>query len=259
MFRRHDYGSSDQLHSWESSTPEAMDSDNEYTVATGRRMTKKMRQMLSEQISSNPSEQQCFLVSDVPLTASHNLKSLSRQFLTEYFKIVAPGQVNEIHINSDKNILTVDAISSTIIEKLKTIPTLGLIPVRSFINYGKESTTGVISHVDFDIKNVDLRNLLSSSAWESAGDGDPLRQTQTYLSAYRTSSDRRPQLPMHIVLPVRLGTMRLREMQEVAWYIQDGDAGKSNFLTGEKSPVSGILSWSLSHPKIAKANIAWPR
>ncbi|KAL1480758.1 hypothetical protein MTO96_050775 [Rhipicephalus appendiculatus] len=26
---------------------------------------------------------------------------------------------------------------------------------------------------------------------------------------------RRPQLPMHIVLPVRLGTMRLRTMQEL--------------------------------------------
>ncbi|KAH7948892.1 hypothetical protein HPB49_002928 [Dermacentor silvarum] len=163
MFRRRDFGSSDQLHSWESSTPEAMDSDNEYTVVMGRRMKKRMRQMSSEQTSSNEREQQSFMVSYVPLTASHNLNSLSRQFLYEYFESVAPGQVNEIRINSRKNILTVDAKSSTVIEKLKTIPTLSGIPVRSFFTYGKESTTGVISDVDLDIKNVDLRKLLSSS------------------------------------------------------------------------------------------------
>ncbi|KAH7938115.1 hypothetical protein HPB49_020178 [Dermacentor silvarum] len=44
MFRQRDFGSSDQLHSRESSTPEAMDSDNEYTVVMGRRV-KRMRQM----------------------------------------------------------------------------------------------------------------------------------------------------------------------------------------------------------------------
>ncbi|KAH7946215.1 hypothetical protein HPB49_021514 [Dermacentor silvarum] len=163
MFRQRDFGSSDQLHSRESSTPEAMDSDNEYTVVMGRRLKKRMRQMSSEQTSSNEREQQSFMVSYVPLTASHNLNSLSRQFLYEYFESVAPGQINEIRINSRKNILTVDAKSSTIIEKLKTIPTLSGIPVRSFFTYGKESTTGVISDVDLDMKNVDLRNLLSSS------------------------------------------------------------------------------------------------
>ncbi|KAH7936948.1 hypothetical protein HPB49_006524 [Dermacentor silvarum] len=76
MFRQRDFGSPDQLHSWESSTPEAMDSDNEYTVVMGRRMKKRMRQMSSEQTSSNERDQQSFMVSYVPLTASHNLNSL---------------------------------------------------------------------------------------------------------------------------------------------------------------------------------------
>ncbi|KAH7941482.1 hypothetical protein HPB49_014266 [Dermacentor silvarum] len=128
----------------------------------GRRM-KKMHQMSSEPTSSNQSEQKSFIISYVPLLVSQSMNSLSRQFLAEYFESVSPGQINEIRINARKNILMVDAKSSEILEKLKTIPTLSEIPVRSFITYGKETTTNMSSDVDLEIKYVDLKSLLRSS------------------------------------------------------------------------------------------------
>ncbi|KAH7978473.1 hypothetical protein HPB49_005587 [Dermacentor silvarum] len=148
-FRQRDFGSSDQLHSRESSTPEAMDSDNEYTVVMGRRMKKRMRQMSSEQTSSNEREQQSFMVSYVPLTASHNLNSLRADVSACETSdggwaalVITPIMRRAQTLGSAQNIIFVDSTSSCDVDGntatiLLTATKGGAVPVAVLIHRGQ--------------------------------------------------------------------------------------------------------------------------
>ncbi|KAH7957823.1 hypothetical protein HPB52_023159 [Rhipicephalus sanguineus] len=124
------------------SSTEDMASDSDFTVVSSRRLKRKIRRTSPTDI----------------------LNSLNRQSLSEYFELVAPGQVAEIRINARKNILSVEVTTKSILDTLKAIVQLGNISVRAFSAYDKETTTGVIYDVDEDITDSSLEKLLSSSS-----------------------------------------------------------------------------------------------
>ncbi|KAH7946865.1 hypothetical protein HPB52_005217 [Rhipicephalus sanguineus] len=112
------------------SSTEDMVSDNDCTVVSSRRLKRKIRRTSPTDI----------------------LNSLNRQSLSEYFELVAPGQVAEIRINARKNILSVEVSTKTILDTLKAIVLLGNIPIRAFAKYDRETTTEVIYDVDEEIR-----------------------------------------------------------------------------------------------------------
>lgn len=154
------------IQSSDGSSTEEMGSDSDFTLVSSRRLKRKIRRTspTSRQATKKASGKRSYTIAYVPTTTAHNLNSLNRQSLSEYFERTAPGQVEEIRINDRKNILTVEVNTQTILETLKTITQLGSIPVRAFPTYGKEATTGVIYDVDIEITDADLAKLLSSTA-----------------------------------------------------------------------------------------------
>ncbi|KAH7945455.1 hypothetical protein HPB49_011040 [Dermacentor silvarum] len=160
---------------------EDMASDSDFTVVSSRRLKRKIRRTspTGRQPPKKASGMRSYTISYVPTTTTDILNSLNRQSLTEYFELVAPGQVEEIRINAQKNILSVEVNTKTILDTLKAIGQLGNIPVRAFSAYDKETTTGVIYDVDEDITDSSLEKLLSSSApgpleatWPGSGSDD---------------------------------------------------------------------------------------
>lgn len=151
--------------STESSSVEEMESEADFRTFHTRRLKRKLRRTSStaEPQPALDKGKRCFTISYVPMSTSDNLNSLNRQSLTNYFERVAPAQVNEIRINSRKNILSVDVTNKTILDKLKAVTQLGSISVRAFLAHGKGTTTGVINDVDADITDADLQNLVTST------------------------------------------------------------------------------------------------
>lgn len=112
---------------------------------------------------ANVSEQSLtYTISYMPVE-EENLNSINRQTLTLLLERLVPGQVKEVRINARRNILSVDVSSRATLDKLKTVSVLGNIRVRSFFAHGLNTTAGVISDVDIQIKDMDLVQLLSSS------------------------------------------------------------------------------------------------
>ncbi|KAH7980617.1 hypothetical protein HPB49_017612 [Dermacentor silvarum] len=142
-----------------------MESDSDYTLVQSRHLKRKLRRTSAGSDSTHKSrcDDRVFSVGYTPTTAGTNLNSLNRQSLTKFFDRIASGHVREIRINARKNILTVDVSSQAVLEALKSIEVVGNIPVRSFLAYGNDTCTGVVSDVDIDIKDEDLRSLLSST------------------------------------------------------------------------------------------------
>ncbi|KAH7966966.1 hypothetical protein HPB49_020957 [Dermacentor silvarum] len=149
----------------DSSTAAEMESDSDYTLVQSRHLKRKLRRTSAGSDSTHKSrcDERVFSVGYTPTTAGTNLNSLNRQSLTKFFDRIASGHVREIRINARKNILTVDVSSQAVLEALKSIEVVGNIPVRSFLAYGNDTCTGVVSDVDIDIKDEDLRSLLSST------------------------------------------------------------------------------------------------
>ncbi|KAH7959949.1 hypothetical protein HPB49_015485 [Dermacentor silvarum] len=145
---------------------EDMASDSDFTVVSSRRLKRKIRRTspTGRQSPIKASGMRSYTISYVPKTTTDIMSSLNRQSLTEYLELVAPGQVEQIRINAQKNILSVEVNTKTILDTLKAIGQLGNIPVRAFFAYDKETTTGVIYDVDEDITDSSLEKLLSSSA-----------------------------------------------------------------------------------------------
>lgn len=161
---------SDHLHmtlpgSSSGSDVDDMESDGGYTVATNRRLKRKLPRTssVSELNYNKPPSQQTYTIAYIPIAATGNLNSLNRQTLTAYLEKLAPGQIREVRINSRKNILTVDVSTRSILDTLKAVTQLGNILVRSFIVQGGSTTAGVIYDVDTDIDNGDLPTLISST------------------------------------------------------------------------------------------------
>ncbi|KAH7966047.1 hypothetical protein HPB49_013474 [Dermacentor silvarum] len=149
----------------DSSTAAEMESDSGYTLVQSRHLKRKLHRTSarSDSTHKNRCDERVFSVGYTPTTAGTNLNSLNRQSLTKYFDRIASGHVREICINARKNILTVDVSSQAVLEALKVIQVVGNILVRSFLAYGNDSCTGIVSDVDIDIKDEDLRSLLSST------------------------------------------------------------------------------------------------
>lgn len=105
-----------------------------------------------------------FSVAFVATTETANLNTINRQRLTQFFDQVIPGQVQEVRINAWKNVLTVDVKSQASVDKLKEIGVLGGMPVRPYLSHGKRTSTGVITDVDPEITDSDLRTLINSTA-----------------------------------------------------------------------------------------------
>ncbi|KAH7939592.1 hypothetical protein HPB52_014726 [Rhipicephalus sanguineus] len=148
------------------SSTEDMASDSDFTVVSSRRLKRKIRRTspTGRQAPKQASSVRSYTISYVPTSTTDILNSLNRQSLSEYFELVAPGQVAEIRINARKNILSVEVTTKSILDTLKAIVQLGNIPVRAFSAYDKETTTGVIYDVDEDITDSSLKKLLSSSS-----------------------------------------------------------------------------------------------
>lgn len=148
------------------SSTEDMASDSDFTVVSSRRLKRKIRRTspTGPQAPKKASSMRSYTISYVPTSTTDILNSLNRQSLSEYFELVAPGQVAEIRINARKNILSMDVTTKSILDTLKAIVQLGNIPVRAFSAYDKETTTGVIYDVDEDITDSSLEKLLSSSS-----------------------------------------------------------------------------------------------
>ncbi|KAH7969420.1 hypothetical protein HPB52_017833 [Rhipicephalus sanguineus] len=148
------------------SSTEDMTSDSDFTVVSSRRLKRKIRRTspTGRQAPKQASSVRSYTISYVPTSTTDILNSLNRQSLSEYFELVAPGQVAEIRINARKNILSVEVTTKSILDTLKAIVQLGNIPVRAFSAYDKETTTGVIYDVDEDITDSSLEKLLSSSS-----------------------------------------------------------------------------------------------
>ncbi|KAH7957145.1 hypothetical protein HPB52_015663 [Rhipicephalus sanguineus] len=148
------------------SSTEDMASDSDFTVVSSRRLKRKIRRTspTGRQAPKKASSVRSYTISYVPTSTTDILNSLNRQSLSEYFELVAPGQVAEIRINARKNILSVEVTTKSILDTLKAIVQLGNIPVRAFSAYDKETTTGVIYDVDEDITDSSLEKLLSSSS-----------------------------------------------------------------------------------------------
>ncbi|KAH7943342.1 hypothetical protein HPB52_006963 [Rhipicephalus sanguineus] len=138
------------------SSTEDMTSDSDFTVVSSRRLKRKIRR------TSPTGRQAPKQASSVRSYTISHLELANRQSLSEYFELVAPGQVAEIRINARKNILSVEVTTKSILDTLKAIVQLGNIPVRAFSAYDKERTTGVIYDVDEDITDSSLEKLLSS-------------------------------------------------------------------------------------------------
>ncbi|KAH7977612.1 hypothetical protein HPB49_003041 [Dermacentor silvarum] len=149
----------------ESSTAAEMESHSDYTLVQSRHLKHKLRRKSAGSDSTHKSrcDERVFSVGYTPTTAGTNLNSLNRQSLTKFFDRIASGHVREVRINARKNILTVDVSSQAVLEALKSIEVVGNIPVRSFLAYGNDTCTGVVSDVDIDIKDEDLRSLLSNA------------------------------------------------------------------------------------------------
>ncbi|KAH7936831.1 hypothetical protein HPB49_005677 [Dermacentor silvarum] len=149
----------------DSFTAAEMESDSDYTVVQSRHLKRKLRRTSTGCDSTHKSrcDERVFSVGYTPTTAGTNLNSLNRQSLTKFFDRIASGHVKEIRINARKNILTVDVSSQAVLEPLKAIQVVGNIPVRSFLAYGNDTCTGVVSDVGIDIKDEDLRSVLSST------------------------------------------------------------------------------------------------
>ncbi|KAH7950851.1 hypothetical protein HPB52_002413 [Rhipicephalus sanguineus] len=148
------------------SSTEDMTSDSDFTVVSSRRLKRKIRRTspTGRQAPKQASSVRSYTISYVPTSTTDILNSVNRQSLSEYFELVAPGQVAEIRINARKNILSVEVTTKSILDTLKAIVQLGNIPVRAFSAYDKETTTGVIYDVDEDITDSSLEKLLSSSS-----------------------------------------------------------------------------------------------
>ena len=156
-------GSARLPESSDSSTEEAMESEEGFTTVRGRRLKRKLRRTSPRCGQPVHKEVPSFMIGYVTTSASDNLNSLNRQFLTEFFDRIAPGQINEVRINPRKNILMVDAKNATVLETLKNIQALGNFPVRSFKVYGKDASIGVISDVDPQITEESLARLVIST------------------------------------------------------------------------------------------------
>ncbi|KAH7958840.1 hypothetical protein HPB49_005690 [Dermacentor silvarum] len=102
---------------------EYMASDSDFTVVSSRRLNRKIRRTspTGRQPPKKASGMRSYTISYVPTTTTDILNSLIRQSLTEYFELVAPGQVEEIRINAQKNILSVEVNTKTILDTLKAI------------------------------------------------------------------------------------------------------------------------------------------
>ncbi|KAH7976339.1 hypothetical protein HPB52_012169 [Rhipicephalus sanguineus] len=148
------------------SSTEDMASGSDFTVVSSRRLKRKIRRTspTGRQAPKQASSVRSYTISYVPTSTTDILNSLNRQSLSEYFELVAPGQVAEIRMNARKNILSVEVTTKSILDTLKAIVQLGNIPVRAFSAYDKETTTGVIYDVDEDITDSSLEKLLSSSS-----------------------------------------------------------------------------------------------
>ncbi|KAH7961489.1 hypothetical protein HPB52_009386 [Rhipicephalus sanguineus] len=147
-----------QIDASDGSSTEDMASDSDFTVVSSRRLKRKIRRTspTDRQAPKKASSMRSFTISYVPTTTTDILNSLNRQSLSEYFERIAPGQVEEIRINTRKNILSVEVNSKTILDTLKAIVQLGNIPVYAFSAYDKETTIGVIYDVDEEITDSSL-------------------------------------------------------------------------------------------------------
>nr|XP_050046575.1 uncharacterized protein LOC126543503 [Dermacentor andersoni] len=143
----------------DSSAAAEMESDSDYTLVQSRHLKRKLRRTSADSDSTHKTR----CDERNPTTAGTNLNSLNRQSLTKCFDRIASGHVREIRINARKDILTLDVSSQAVLEALKAMQLVDNIPVRSFLAYGNDTCTGVVPDVDIDIKDKDLRPLLSST------------------------------------------------------------------------------------------------
>ncbi|KAH7986882.1 hypothetical protein HPB52_024662 [Rhipicephalus sanguineus] len=95
------------------SSTDDMTSDSDFTVVSSRRLKRKIRRTspTGRQAPKQASSVRSYTISYVPTSTTDILNSLNRQSLSEYFELVAPGQVAEIRINARKNILSVEEAS----------------------------------------------------------------------------------------------------------------------------------------------------
>lgn len=96
----------------------------------------------------------------MPEDSTISLRAVNRQALSMYFEGVAPNDIKDIRVNTRKNILAVDTMTASAIDKLRRVSDLGGIKVRPVIPMDGACTAGVIYDIDLAIANSDLPTLI---------------------------------------------------------------------------------------------------
>lgn len=148
------------------SADEATD-DEGYTKVISRRARRMARNAASPKSSSTVRSSTVgttFTVVFVPKDPTHSLYSINKLKLSRFLEVLAPGHIKEARVNPRKNVIAVDANSSTAVEILLATTSLCGADVRAYLPRDKNTVIGVIRDVDADIPEGEILQMISSTA-----------------------------------------------------------------------------------------------
>ncbi|CAN7947000.1 unnamed protein product, partial [Ixodes hexagonus] len=101
-------------------------------------------------------------------TNSDLVASLSPSKLSEYIDCAAPGAVQEVRINKERNLIAVDARAPKLREVLLDLKVLCITSVRAFLPSPPNTCVGLIRDVELGLSDADIRNQIRTpaKAWD---------------------------------------------------------------------------------------------
>ncbi|KAH9361585.1 hypothetical protein HPB48_001462 [Haemaphysalis longicornis] len=145
------------------SAPSDGDSDDGFHVYLGQ---KAKRRLLTASSRSSTSTVKLLLkhpvhtILFVPKAKTDNLRMLNKQAVSAFLEATVPGEVEDVRINSRRNILVIDVEHLRALEVLRKITSLQDIKVRAHDTPYGDTTVGVIYDVDASIRDKDLPILI---------------------------------------------------------------------------------------------------
>lgn len=89
-----------------------------------------------------------------------SLRAVNRQVLSVFLEGIAPNEIKDVRLNTRKNILAVDMMNASALDKFRRISDLAGIKVRSIIPMDGACVAGVVYDIDLAIVNSDLPILI---------------------------------------------------------------------------------------------------
>lgn len=100
----------------------------------------------------------------VPEHSTDNLRVLNRQALSLFLENTVPNEIKDVRINTRKNVLAVDVMTTSALSPLQRITQLGNIRVRSIVPADGTIIAGVIYDIDIEIPDTDLPVLIKPAS-----------------------------------------------------------------------------------------------